>query len=124
MSSHDSSSMSASLLRAGANLRYRIDAFTVPASARAEFDALMRRNLAFLATLPGFASHTVFEKTDGPTTFNVVTIAVWDSQEAIAAAGAKVRAYYQSIGFDLPAVLDRLGIAASLGYYHAPTEAQ
>jgi hypothetical protein len=104
-------------LLAHPELQLRIDAFTVPASSRAEFERAMERNFAFIKTLPGFMSHLVFEKTSGPTTFNIVTIAVWESPAAIAAAGEKVRAYYQSIGFDLPAELARLGITASLGYY-------
>src|ERR1700745_2268266 len=74
-------------LQAHPHLQFRIDAFTIPAASRAEFEAAMRRNLAFLETLPGFLNHMVFEKTSGPTTFNLVTIAVWESAEAIAAAG-------------------------------------
>jgi heme-degrading monooxygenase HmoA len=106
-------------LQAHPDLQFRIDAFAVPASARAEFERAMDRNLAFIKTLPGYMSHLVFEKTSGPTTFDIVTIAVWESPEAVAAAGERVRAYYQSIGFDLPAQLARLGITASLGNYHA-----
>lgn len=111
-------------LRAHPHLQFRIDAFEVPAASRAEFDAAMRRNLAFLGTLPGFLNHMVFEKASGPTNFNLVTIAVWESPEAIAAAGEKVRAYYQSINFDISAFLARLGISASLGYYNAPLALQ
>src|SRR5262249_7204931 len=107
-------------LQAHPNLQFRIDAFTVPVASRAEFEAAMHRNLSFLETLPGFVNHMVFEKTSGPTTFNIVTVAVWESPEAIAAASEKVRAYYQSIGFDVQTTLARLGITASIGYYNAP----
>lgn len=110
--------------RAHPDQQFRIDAFTVPQASRTEFEAAMRRNLAFLQTLPGFIGHMVFEKTNGPTTFNIVTIAIWESQEAITAAGDKVHAYYQRIGFDLRAMLVRLGVTASLGYYHAPVALQ
>ncbi|MDB4955806.1 MAG: hypothetical protein JWO36_3375 [Myxococcales bacterium] len=106
-------------LQAHPDLQFRIDAFSVPAPARAEFERAMDRNLAFIKTLHGFMSHAVFEKASGPTTFDIITIAVWESPEAIAAAGEKVRAYYQSIGFDLPGQLARLGITASLGNYRA-----
>ena len=111
-------------LEALPNLQFRIDAFSVPAASRADFEAAMRRNLAFIENLPGFRGHTVFEKTAGPTTFDIVTIAVWESAEAIAAAGAKVRAYYQSIGFDMPAMIAAWGVKASLGYYRAPLALQ
>ena len=111
-------------LRARPDQQFRIDAFTVPQAARAEFEAAMHRNLAFLEQQPGFLHHMVFEKTSGPTSFDIVTIAVWESPQAIEAAGEKVRAYYKSIGFDMPAMVARLGITASLGYYRAPPELQ
>ena len=111
-------------LQAHPHAQFRIDAFNVPAASRDEFQAAMHRNLAFIETLPGFLNHMVFEKTDGPTGFNLVTIAVWESAEAIAAAGEKVRAYYQRIGFDVQSLLTRLGITASLGYYNAPPAIQ
>src|SRR5262245_30558245 len=106
-------------LRARPAPEFRIDAFTVPAESRDAFDAAMQRNLAFIKRLPGFLHHMVFEKSDGSTAFNVMTIAVWDGPGAIAAAKLKVRAYYESIGFDMSAEFARLGIAASLGFYRA-----
>ena len=106
------------------NLQFRIDAFDIPETSRTEFETLMRRNMDFIQGLPGFVSHMVFEKTSGPTSFNLVTIAVWESADAIAAAGEKVRSYYQSIGFDVATVLARLGIQASLGFYRAPAGLQ
>ncbi len=111
-------------LQAQPDLQFRIDAFAVPAASRPEFEAAMHRNLAFIQTLPGFVRHLVFQKTNGPTTFDIVTIAVWQNPQVIAAAGEKVRAHYRSIGFDLPALLSRLGITASLGYYDAPAALQ
>lgn len=111
-------------LQAHPNLQFRIDAFTVSETSRDEFESLMHRNLAFIKTLPGFMSHLVFEKINGPTNFNIVTIAVWESSEAVSAASEKVRAYYQSLGLDLPATLARLGVTASLGYYCAPLALQ
>ena len=106
-------------LQAHPDLQFRIDAFTVPESSQDEFESNMHSNLAFIRTLPGFRGHLVFEKTNGPTNFNIVTIAVWENPEAIRAAGEKVHAHYQSIGLDLPATLTRLGVAASLGYYRS-----
>jgi heme-degrading monooxygenase HmoA len=101
------------------NLQFRIDAFSIPAASRGEFEEAMRRNAAFLEKQPGIMGHVVFEKTSGPSNFDIVTLAVWESSEAAAAAGEKVRGYYQSIGFDLPAVLARWGATASIGNYRA-----
>jgi hypothetical protein len=77
----------------------------------------MRRNEAFLETLPGFRGHIVLEKTGGPTTFNVVTIAAWESREAHEAAKAKVRSYYLSIGFDPSAMMAHWGVRAERGEF-------
>ena len=45
----------------------------------------------FLETLTGFLHHMVFEKTDGPATYDIVTIAVWSGPEAIARARETMR---------------------------------
>ena len=103
----------------GANHVYRVDCFSVPDPARAAFDSAMRRNLAFLETLPGFRGHAVLERAGGPGRFNVVTVAAWDSPEAIEEAGGAVRAYYAQIGFDPPGFLAEWGIAAEIGNFAA-----
>jgi hypothetical protein len=109
-------------LETNPDLHFRLDNFTVPDEARQEFEQAMRRNLAFIATLPGFLGHVAFEKAGGPTVFNVATIAVWESRQAIEAAGAAVRDYYQHIGFDMPATLARLGIQAETGNFRPLAE--
>ena len=106
------------------NLHFRIDTFAVPDAAREEFEEAMRRNMAFIKTLPGFLGHVAFEKTGGPTTFNVVTIAVWESKEALDKAADEVRAYYRRIGFDGPAMLAQWGVKAEQGFFSAPREMQ
>jgi hypothetical protein len=111
-------------LQANPDLQFRIDCFSVPAASRGEFEAAMRRNLEFLETLPGFLGHVAFERTSDASAFDLVTIAVWESPDAIEAAGEKVRAYYRSIGFDMPAALARWRVEASLGYYRAPGRLQ
>jgi deazaflavin-dependent oxidoreductase (nitroreductase family) len=100
-----------------ADHQFRIDAFSVPETARDVFEAAMNRNLAFLETVPGFLGHSVFEKADGPSNFNIVTLATWESREALQNAGQQVRAYYERIGFDLKATLQRWGVKAEIGSY-------
>jgi Antibiotic biosynthesis monooxygenase len=90
--------------------------------ARDEFEAAMNRNLAFLETVPGFLGHSVFEKADGPSTFNIVTIAAWEGRKAIDNAGKQVRAYYQSIGFEPAAAMQGWGVKAEIGNYSTPHE--
>jgi heme-degrading monooxygenase HmoA len=105
------------LIESAAGLTFHVDAFSVPVAARSEFAAAMRRNLAFIETLPGFRGHVAFEKTGGPTAFNLVTIAAWESSEALAEAGLAVRAHYQEIGFDLAAALARWGATIERGTF-------
>lgn len=106
------------------DLVFRIDSFHVPDAAREEFQEAMRRNLAFIRTLPGFLGHVVFEKTGGPTQFNVATIAVWKDEEALEKASVEVGAYYRRIGFDRQAALARWGARAEIGTFSAPRRLQ
>jgi len=99
------------------DLRFRIDSFSVPAAARTEFEAAMQRNFQFIHTLPGFLSHLVFEKSSGPSHFNIVTIAVWESAAAIEKAAEAVRAYYKEIGFNPAESMSQWGVAAEIGQY-------
>jgi heme-degrading monooxygenase HmoA/ketosteroid isomerase-like protein len=106
---------------------YLIDTFRVPAAAREEFDVATQRNRAFIRTLPGFRGDAMFhgQRAVGSSTgFDVVTIAVWESREAIAAAKDKVAAYYADIGFDLAALLARTGITLERTICSAPVELQ
>lgn len=98
-------------------LRFRIDSFSVPAAARADFEAAMQRNLAFIQTLPGFVGHLVFDKASGPSTFNIVTVAAWESPNAIEKAIRAVRQYYEEIGFNPAEATARWGVAAEIGEY-------
>jgi hypothetical protein len=102
------------------NLQFRIDSFKVPTAARAEFETTMARNLAFIEALPGFQWHQVFEKVSGPSAFNIVTIAVWESPAAMERAGGEVRAYYDRIGFNLAETVARWGVTAEVGSYRVP----
>ena len=106
------------------DLRFRIDTFTVPEPARAELAATMRRNMDFIRTLPGFRGHVAFEKRAGPGRFDLVTVAAWESVEAMERASAAVRAHYQAIGLDLPALLARWGVTMERGDFAAPARLQ
>jgi hypothetical protein len=47
-----------------------------------------------------------------------------DGFEARQGGRTQVRACYQRIGFDMPAMLARWGVKASLGFYQAPADLQ
>lgn len=102
------------------DVHIRLDSYCVPNEARAEFEAGVQRSVAFLETLPGFRAHLALAKESGGSAFNIVTIAVWQSSEAIANAVTKVQAYYQRIGYDPREAAARLGITAEVGNYYVP----
>lgn len=83
---------------------YLIDTFTVPNASRAELEAATRRNRDFIRTLPGFRGDAMFTKAQGDT-WDLATIAVWDDQQAIAAA-----TYYKQIDFDVQAAIKKWGV--------------
>lgn len=95
----------------------RLDVFTVPEATRAPFEAAMRRNIGFIATLPGYRGHVVLEKLAGPSRFEIATLAVWDDEAAIAAAVVEVRAFYARTGFDMASSLAAWGVEGELGSY-------
>jgi heme-degrading monooxygenase HmoA len=104
--------------------RFRLDSFSIPDAAREGFEAAMKRNLAFIRTLPGFGGHVVLEKQSGDSSFNLVTLAVWESQEALDRAGAEVRAHYERIGFDMAGALRGWGVELVRADYDAPPSLQ
>lgn len=106
------------------DLFFRIDSFVVPDAAREEFEAAMQRNMTFIRTLPGFRGHVVFEKRVGDSSFDIVTVAAWESRVAVERAGKEVRAYYQRIGFDMPGALKRWGVTLVRADYGAPARLQ
>ncbi|MBI1880408.1 MAG: SDR family NAD(P)-dependent oxidoreductase [Chloroflexi bacterium] len=96
---------------------YRIDKFKVPKPARAEFIQRVRIPHEFIKTQPGFIQDFVFEQIGGPGAFNFVTVAVWESADALDAARQAATAKYREIGFKPNEIFDRLGIVADMANY-------
>jgi heme-degrading monooxygenase HmoA len=96
---------------------YRIDKFKVPPPARDEFLTRVRETHGFLSTLPGFVRHSIFEQSSGPGAFNFVTLAEWESAEALEGASKSVAAKFEASGFNPQEVRARLGIDADVAIY-------
>lgn len=114
-------SSSRALFESAESRAFHVDSFSVPDVFLGELETAMRRNMAFIEAQPGFRGHVVLRKTSGPTTFNIVTIAMWESSEAIERAGVEVSAYYRRIGFDRAATLARWGAKVETGNFHEMT---
>jgi hypothetical protein len=102
---------------------YLIDTFLVPAAARDELETAMRRNREYIRTLEGFCGDAVLVRRQGES-FDIATIAVWESPAAIARAKEQVADFYQRIGFDMPAAIARWGVSFQRTICEAPAELQ
>ena len=100
-----------------------VNRFVVPLEARGEVEAAMRRNTAFISSLPGFLGHLVLERERDATHRELVTVVAWRNASAIEHARQEVRAYYQRIGFDMPGSLERWGVTLDRGLFGPPRPA-
>lgn len=96
-----------------------IDKFFVPAAAKKEFYERMRINRVFIRTLPGFIGDAAYEYTDGDDNLICVTVAQWESRDALNKARETVQGEYRKQEFDPAAMFKRLNIVADRGIYSA-----
>jgi heme-degrading monooxygenase HmoA len=95
-----------------------IDTFRVPGGARDAFFERARRTQDFVKTLPGFVEGFIYEqRDDGQQQRYIVTIAVWESEEAFENARRAVAEENQQQGINLHNVTTQLGIEATRALY-------
>jgi heme-degrading monooxygenase HmoA len=94
-----------------------IDKVIVPSEAVREFNTLLTFNRDFIKKLPGFIEDQVYERSDEDGNLVIITVAVWESGDAIKKAKEAVQAEYQKQGFNLQEVLKRLQITIDRGIY-------
>jgi heme-degrading monooxygenase HmoA len=99
--------------------KYFIDKFIVPAAAKQEFTERLNINRNFIKKLAGFKGDVAYERTDEQGNLVCITIATWESEDAMKKARETVQAEYKRQGFDLPAMLERLHITMDRGLYTA-----
>ena len=96
---------------------FRIDRFKVPAASREEFLSRVRTSNEVLRSLPGFVEDCFFEQRDAAGESKIITIAIWENQQAFASARASVQEHYKKIGFDPGEIIKRLGVEAEMDAY-------
>lgn len=94
-----------------------IDKFTLPKTAVEEFYERMNYNRNFIKRLPGFIEDAAYEQMEENGKVNVITVAVWESHEALRKAKEAVQAEYKRIGFNPPELLTRLNVTSERGIY-------
>lgn len=96
---------------------YRIDTFSLPDSARAEFERRSRKTIALLREQPGFVRDTWFEKIAGDGIVDVITMVEWRDEASIRRAGEVVRAMHAADGFDAGRFSREHGIVENKSVY-------
>jgi len=99
-----------------------IDKFQMPASSREEFIERMNMNRGFIKNQPGFIEDAAYEYVDDKGILHLVTVAQWQSMEAIEKAKEAVQAEYKRIGFDRNELYKRLQITVDRGVYNIVKE--
>ena len=94
-----------------------IDQFIVPEPALAEFLDAVRKLPPFLRTLPGFVEGYIYQKKSGPGRYNVITTAVWASEDAYLAARKAAEAEYRRLNFNPQEIIGRLGVQMERAEY-------
>jgi steroid delta-isomerase-like uncharacterized protein len=94
-----------------------IDKFFVPAAAIKEFQERVKINRDFIKTLPGFIEDAAYEYTDKEGNLICVTVALWQSAEALNNAKEAVQTEYKKEGFNPVEMFQRLHITADRGIY-------
>jgi hypothetical protein len=94
-----------------------IDKFFIPAAAIAEFHERMRINRIFLKTLPGFIKDAAYEHPDEHGNLICITVAEWESMDALNKAKEAVQAEYKKEGFNPAEMFQRLNISMDRGIY-------
>ncbi|MDJ1481989.1 ester cyclase [Cytophagaceae bacterium YF14B1] len=94
-----------------------IDKFFVPKAAKEEFHQRVTINRNFIKTLPGFVKDIVYEHTDENGNLTCITMATWESQQALEHAKQTVQAEYTKEGFNPSEMLTRLGITMDRSIY-------
>src|SRR5207302_2545297 len=94
-----------------------IDKFIVPQKSKQELFERMNINMNFIKKLPGFIEHTVYERDDEQGNLVIVTVALWENEDAIKKAKEAVQAEYKKQNFNLQEMLTRLNITIDRNIY-------
>ncbi|HMD41324.1 MAG TPA: hypothetical protein VKH15_18700 [Candidatus Acidoferrum sp.] len=94
-----------------------VDTFIVPEESKDIFRERTRSIQNFLKTLPGFVEGFTYEKKAGENRYNIITTAVWESEEAIASARKAVAAEFQKQNFNPQELMKTLKVEGERGIY-------
>ncbi len=94
-----------------------IDRFIVPKEGQEEFFRRVQINRDLIKTMSGFVTDSAYIREEEGDEIYFVTVAIWESEDAILNAKKTVTAEYQKQSFDLTEMLNRLGISIERGIF-------
>ena len=94
-----------------------IDIFVVPAESRQPFLERSRKVQSFLKTLPGFVEGFLYERKEGESRYNYLTIATWENEERFENAKAIVAAEFKKQDYHREAAAKKLKIESQRAVY-------
>jgi hypothetical protein len=94
-----------------------IDQFVVPPDAMSEFIETSGKVQNVLKTLPGFVAGFVYRRRDGDSRHNVITTAVWQSEDAYQSARKAMAVVLESLVPSPQAVMKTLGVQIERGVF-------
>jgi heme-degrading monooxygenase HmoA len=94
-----------------------IDIFVVPEESRQPFLERSRKVQSFLKTLPGFVEGFLYERKEGESRYNCLTIATWESTETLENAKKAVAGEFEKQGYDRVATAKKLNIESQRAVY-------
>ena len=77
----------------------------------------MNYNRNLIKSLSGFVEDAAYERSDANGDFIIITVAAWNSQEALNKAKEAVEAEYKRIGFNPGEMMVRLKVTMDRGIY-------
>ena len=95
-----------------------IDAFLVPDDATEAFLAQSEQAQYLVSQIDGFVEGMIYEKVDGDSPYQVITVAVWESDFAFSTAKQIVKEAHQEQGFNPQDFMDGLNVLQVRSVYH------
>ncbi len=97
--------------------RALVDIFVVPEESKPEFLEGAHGVQRFLKTLPGFVEGYLYEKRDQQGRCNYITVAVWESEEALESAKKATAAEFKKRDYDPQETRKKLKIESERAVY-------
>ena len=94
-----------------------IDTFTIPKQSKEAFITRMTINRKLIKTMPGFIEDHAYEKSTGDSKFNYITVAIWESEEAVIIAKKAVSEQYKKENFNLVEFINQNQITLERAMY-------